>query len=123
MPRDKIIVTREELYEKVWTIPMQKLAEEFGFSDTGLAKLWRRHKIPVTGRGHWARLAAHQGPGRTLLPKNNDPQLDTIRIHSSDRPATEGNPMGEKQPMPKIEVADDHPITHPLAVQVERSKG
>jgi hypothetical protein len=30
-------ITREELYEKVWSQPMVKVAKEFGISDRGLA--------------------------------------------------------------------------------------
>src|ERR1043166_5614740 len=33
-------ITRGDLYEKVWQTPMQKLANEFGLADVGLAKLW-----------------------------------------------------------------------------------
>jgi hypothetical protein len=56
----KVTLTREELYEKVWSTPMQKLAAEFGFSDRGLAKLCRCYKVPVPSRGYWARLQSHQ---------------------------------------------------------------
>jgi hypothetical protein len=42
-----VTLTREELYEKVWTTPMHKLAAEFCFSGGGFAKLCRRHQIPV----------------------------------------------------------------------------
>jgi hypothetical protein len=55
MPTQKITLTREELYEKVWTTPMLTLAAEFGFSDRGLAKLCGRHRVPVPPRGYWAR--------------------------------------------------------------------
>lgn len=118
---DTIILTRQELYKKAWTIPMQKLAREFGLSDVGLAKLCRRHSISIPGRGYWARLAAGQEPRRTPLPPNTDPRLDTIEICPSGRSATEGNPMEKKQPILRIEVADDRPINHHLALQVERS--
>ena len=43
----KVTLTREELYEKVWSIPMQKFTAEFGFSDRGLAKLCRRYEVVV----------------------------------------------------------------------------
>ena len=43
----KVTLTREELYEKVWSIPMQKFTAEFGFSDRGLAKLCRRYEVAV----------------------------------------------------------------------------
>ncbi len=44
---------REELYERVWTTPMRKLAQEFKYSDGGLAKLCRRHHTPIPGLGYW----------------------------------------------------------------------
>lgn len=47
----KVTLTREELYEKVWTTPMQRLVAEFGFSDWGLAKLCGRHQVHVPPRG------------------------------------------------------------------------
>ena len=53
---EKISLTRQELHDKVWMTPMQKLAMQFGLSDVGLAKLCRRHEIPLRGRGYWARV-------------------------------------------------------------------
>jgi len=47
---------RQELYEKVWQIPMRKLAAEYGISDVGLAKVCRKLQIPVPGLGHWAKI-------------------------------------------------------------------
>ncbi len=49
---------RSKLYEMVWQQPMTKVAAELGLSDVGLAKLCRRHSIPVPPRGHWAKVAA-----------------------------------------------------------------
>jgi hypothetical protein len=37
-PTTKVFL-REELYERVWTTPMHRLAKEFGYSDVGLAKV------------------------------------------------------------------------------------
>lgn len=51
-------LTREELHARVWQQPMRTLAEEFGISDVALAKTCRKAKVPVPGRGHWARKAA-----------------------------------------------------------------
>ncbi len=118
---DKITLTRQELYEKVWSSPMQKLAREFGLSDVGLAKLCRRHYIPVPGRGYWARLAVGQKPGRVPLPPSTDLRLDIIELHLGERPATVGIPIEEKQSIPVIEVAEDRPITHFLALEVQKS--
>ena len=60
---------REELYEKVWQRPVQRLAKEFGISDVGLAKVCRKLFVPLPGRGYWARKAAGQKVGpRPALP-------------------------------------------------------
>lgn len=72
--------TRRELYELVWTTPIQKLAEKFGMSDRGLAKLCARHKVPTPPRGYWARVAAGQKPKRPLHREIDNPRLDHIVI-------------------------------------------
>lgn len=61
---------REELYEKVWEKPMLKVAEEYGVSSVALGKTCRKLRVPVPGRGHWAKLAhGHQGARKIPLPK------------------------------------------------------
>jgi hypothetical protein len=60
---------RNALYEEVWTTPMQRLAEKYGISDVGLAKVCRKLSIPRPARGDWARIAAGQIVARTPLPK------------------------------------------------------
>ena len=69
MARESITLTREELYERVWTEPMSVLAPKLGLSDVGLKKTCARLKIPSPPRGYWARLAAGQKIRRTPLPK------------------------------------------------------
>jgi hypothetical protein len=64
---------RSELYEKVWSAPMTKLAKQLGISDAGLAKVCRRHDVPAPPRGYWAKLAAGHTPPRTPMP---NPKLD-----------------------------------------------
>jgi hypothetical protein len=53
-----ITLTRQELYDRVWTEPVDTLAKQFGISNVGLGKACRRHNIPVPPRGYWARKAA-----------------------------------------------------------------
>lgn len=62
-------LSREDLYELVWSKPMMELAKDFGISDVALAKRCRRLGIPVPGRGYWARVDAGQIPYRPKLPK------------------------------------------------------
>jgi len=116
----KVTLTREELYEKVWSIPMQKLAVEFGFSDVGFAKLCRRHKIPVPPRGYWARLQAGQTPRRTALPTAKEPRLNTVEIYPHARPLEQPAEV-EAQEIPNIVVAHDRPLAHPITLRIENS--
>src|ERR1700733_15099851 len=66
---DDLVLSREDLYELVWSKPMSELAKDFGISDVALAKRCKRLGIPVPGRGYWARVDAGQTPHRPKLPK------------------------------------------------------
>lgn len=67
-----VTLTRQELYDRVWTEPVEKVAKEYGLSDVGLGKACRRHDIPVPPRGYWARKAAGQKLRRPPLPPAKD---------------------------------------------------
>src|SRR5690242_8602568 len=68
MSADDRFWNRDELYEEVWTTPMQTLAKKYGVSDVGLAKTCRKLFIPLPGRGYWARKEAGQMVERVALP-------------------------------------------------------
>jgi hypothetical protein len=113
-------MTREELYEKVWSTPMQKLAVEFGFSDRGFAKLCRRYKVPVPPRGYWARIQVGQSVQRIPLPFVSQANLSTIEINFRERqPAVEGTAT-EGNGVPTIVVAQDRAISHPIILLIEQ---
>ena len=57
----------------VWAKPITRLAREFGLSDVGLAKMCRKHNIPLPERGYWAKLAAGKQVRKIPLP---DPKND-----------------------------------------------
>jgi hypothetical protein len=61
-------ISRDDLYEIVWSEPMLSACRKFGISDVALAKACRRHRIPVPGRGYWAQKAAGQKLRRARLP-------------------------------------------------------
>jgi len=119
----RITFTRPELHEKVWSVPVRTLAREFGLSDVGLAKLCRRHQIPVPGRGYWARLQFGQSPKRVALPPIADSRLESIEITRHEKLKSEQITMvPEGQAViPTIVVAEDRPITHPVVLQIDKS--
>jgi hypothetical protein len=61
-------VSREELYQKVWSTPMRKLAQDYNVSDVAIAKACKRLNVPRPHRGYWAQLKVGKGVTRPKLP-------------------------------------------------------
>ena len=62
-------ITREELYEAVWSESIHQLSKALGISDVGLAKVCKKLNVPVPGRGYWAKGRASRKLLRTPLPE------------------------------------------------------
>ena len=65
-------LTREQLYEKVWSTPGITLAAEFGLSDVAIAKRCKKLEVPRPSRGYWAKLQAGRKPRRVPLPPTQE---------------------------------------------------
>lgn len=91
----KITLTREPLYELVWTEPIQRLAVRFGLSDVGLAKNCRGMYIPLPPRGYWARLNAGQKPPRPRAHPRPSPCRSWRRKRL--KPASRTGPRGRNK--------------------------
>lgn len=63
------VLTRQTLYEMVWSEPLTKVAVRFSLSDRGLAKICARANVPVPGRGHWQRKAFGKPVVQQRLPR------------------------------------------------------
>lgn len=74
------IFTRRELYDLIWSTPMSKLAEEFGISDRGLAKICERHRVTGPTRGYWAKLVAGKKVKQSIFREVDDVELNRIVI-------------------------------------------
>jgi len=55
-------LTREQLYEKVWSAPTTHIVAELGISDVALAKRCKKLNVPKPSLGYWAKVAAGQMP-------------------------------------------------------------
>jgi len=69
MTRGTDVVTREELYELVWSTPMIKVAEKFEVSGSYLARVCTELRVPRPEPGYWAKLAVGKAPQRPALPE------------------------------------------------------
>ncbi len=63
------MISREELYELVWSKPMTKVAERFDVSGSYMARICTLLNVPRPERGYWAKLAAGKAPNPTPLPE------------------------------------------------------
>lgn len=79
-------VSREALYDEVWTAPALTVAPKYGLSDVGLLKVCKRLRIPVPGRGYWAKVKAGQAVTRKPLP----PLPPGTRVPEGPYPLSEG---------------------------------
>ena len=61
-------VTREKLYDEIWTEPITKVSKRFGVSDSYLIRVLKDLNIPRPPRGYWAMVAAGIHPEKPPLP-------------------------------------------------------
>lgn len=76
-------VSREMLYEQVWSKPMTKVAADYGVTGTALKKTCDRHHIPTPERGYWAKLKYGKRVNKQALPQSAEPNLALVRIAGS----------------------------------------
>ncbi len=117
-------VSREELYEKVWTEPVRTVAKGFGVSDVALAKQCKRLKIPLPGRGYWSKKAAGKNVRRIPLPALPPNDAVTPRAKTFSPPPVIADPelpgpvpdqvAFEADPANAIVVREDVRSPHPL---------
>jgi hypothetical protein len=82
MNQDGSQLTREQLYEKIWSAPTTQIAAEFGISDVALAKRCKKLNVPKPSLGYWAKVAAGQRPEKTPLP----PTAAEVFVQAAEKP-------------------------------------
>ncbi len=78
--KQAVQLTREELHERVWAGPLNKLGAEFGTTGAALAALCKKFSVPYPPPGYWTKLATGKKVERTPLPRLADGSEQTIMI-------------------------------------------
>lgn len=127
MPEDEQRpVDRNTLYEEVWAEPVKIVAERYGLSDVGLAKLCRKLEIPVPSRGYWAKVKAgrimRKVPLKPLsssaLPRPGPTPLSPEQREK--RAAIKQTVSKVTEVRPKLEVPPSLLAPHPLVRAAEK---
>ena len=79
-------VTRQELYDLVWSTPMRTLAKQFGISDRGLAKICEKLDVPTPPVGYWAKKAAGKKVQQPALAEAKPTTARSTSISPSPKP-------------------------------------
>ena len=121
-------LTREELYHKVWAVPLRTIAREYGLSDVGLKKICTRHNIPTPGLGYWAKVEFGKRVARIPLPPaQSKPKAGVLSFRESEE-AKSPRPSGlieqwlSREQLPAFHVAPRRPgeWRHPMTVATEK---
>lgn len=85
-PKSPTEITREKLYELVWSTPMTRAAADFGISGNGLAKICDRLDVPYPPRGYWAKKAAGKPTATLRLPDRKETTPNIVKITPTPTP-------------------------------------
>ncbi len=66
----EVLLSRNELYDLVWSEPMLRLSKKYVISDVGLRKICIGMDIPLPRAGHWMKLQAGKKVDQPKLPSN-----------------------------------------------------
>lgn len=98
---------------------MRTLAKEFGMSDVGLAKVCRKHNVPIPPVGYWRRKETGYKVKRPSLPPAKDGR-EHLDIYIRERLRPEFQDLA-RQTAPKIAIAPD--VSHPFVLRSEKLLG
>lgn len=113
-------VTRESLYEQVWSTPMTKIGERYGVSSSYLARVFTSLNIPRPPVGYWAQVAAGKANARPLLPESRPGDLTAWSRNGAPLQVSRSSPKESQKSSRRVSTA---PVTlprrHPLLLSVE----
>jgi hypothetical protein len=74
------ILTREEIYELVWTKPLKIVAEGLAITPAELGKLCTRLAVPRPPQGYWVRTLHGKAPARPPLPDPGPEAVSSVSL-------------------------------------------
>jgi hypothetical protein len=126
-------VSREALYEAVWTDAVTLVAPRYGLSDVGLVKICKKLGIPVPPRGYWAKVKAGRPTHKRPLPSLPAGARDLagpiplsepeVAVYARVRDALQKTRESQSNISLPAELRDPHPLVRAAAARLKRRDG
>lgn len=114
-PQDPVF--REELYERVWTIPINHLAAEYGVSGSHLARVCSNLSVPSPPVGYWQKKAVGKDKPRPPRPEAQPgDQLSWSRDRPLAKPVAQPRQAARRRAA-KVDAQTE--VIHPLLRSTE----
>jgi hypothetical protein len=129
-PKAPIRLSRADLYEQVWKVPLIRLGRQYGITGTGLAKICVRLDVPYPPAGYWLRVNAGKSPKKAGLPPARDGIPNHVIISPTPErpkvdPETEANFAEALEKLKAVEVCENlrgqHPVVAALIAEHDRN--
>lgn len=122
-------LSREELYEKVWSLPLSQLAKSFGIPTAVLAKVCRNHNIPVPSGAYWRSIELKLPVEHTPLPPLENVEQKPAPLNRDEKPPKpqkqlteiERRIADERREENRIVVAERLVSPHPFVEKTQRN--
>jgi len=76
-------LTRREMYQLVWTEPLEVVASKLGISHWRLKDLCIQHRVPLPTAGYWRDKEAGKTPRQTIFVSAAHPSIELIKLDPS----------------------------------------
>ena len=101
---EKETLTRNELYDLVWSVPLLTLSRKYAISDVGLRKICVRMEIPLPKAGHWQKLKFNKKTNQPKLSANyNGDKEVSLSLRTEEMKSIAATPSPSKTLQQQIE--------------------
>lgn len=108
---EHIYLTRDQLYETVWSVPVSHLIIKYDLSQHEFRALCKKFDIPLPGIGYWGKIKNNKPVSPRALPhRDADDKPIALRLRDASRPILlKAGPAGDFAVPAKI--SRPHPLT------------
>ena len=124
----QIWVTREEMFERVWSQPLKEVADHYDCEYQQLRGACQKSRIPLPAAGHWMKVRAGKSvAARPQLPKPSNPNSRVLLIagqrerrHEQALRATRREAY--RREFAQVLATDQRRPSHPAILQLRRER-